>query len=785
MTSATTRCSDGASILSLRRALADDSAQDGRDFTSAYTAALDTWLDTLLGDAGEGVALVAVGSYGRGELCPGSDLDLVLVHRRRRDVTEIADRMWYPIWDAGLRLDHSVRTVGEALDAARQDLKVQLGLLDARVVAGDADLGAELARSARELWRRHAPRWLEPLEEQCRARHARSGEVAYLLEPDLKEGRGGQRDITVLRALAPLGVEACRRPGLLRAAATLLSVRVALHGHARRAEEHLFLEDQEAVATALGLRDAHALMARVATAGRTVTWVFDDAWRALKAPARRRFPRTAAVGPGIEVLDDEIVVSQTADPCHDDSLLLRVAEASAYFGCPIAGSAVERLREATPRMTRRWSDEARRAFVALLGAGDVSIALVEGLDQLGLWTRVIPEWAAVRSLPQRNAFHRYTVDRHLLETVARATRLVRRVARPDLLLVGALLHDLGKGFPGDHTDAGVELAAMLASRMGFPDHDVDVLVDMVRYHLLLPAVATSRDLDDEATITAVADAVGSVQLLELLHALVEADSVATGDTAWSPWKAELVQDLVHRVGGRFRGVPHHTVPLDPPEPSLTSRFDGTLTVDIEGDHVSVVAPDRQGLFATVVGVLALHGHNVRAGRARSSDDGIAVSAFDIEATREAADAGAIERDVNRALAGELALASRLADRAANERTLRRPTAAHPAQALVMFDSVGSPNATIVEVRAPDGIGVLYATTSVLAALGLDIRHAKVSTLGHEVIDTFYVVDSDGKKVVDEHLLENVEGAVLDALAKTEGPLPSEHSSMRQHPGDDP
>jgi [protein-PII] uridylyltransferase len=606
--------------------------------------------------------------------------------------------------------------------------------------------------------------------------------VAYLLEPDLKDGCGGQRDVTVLRSLELLGVPGTQRPDLKRAAATVLSVRVALQRAVGRAEERLFLEEQDQVAAALGDRDADALMYRVASAARTVTWVFEGAWRAVSARPRRRASSSIDVGPGIAVRDDEIVLTELAEPFTDDSLLLRVGGSSAYFGMPIASHTIERLIAATPRMTGTWTREAREAFVALLGAGNVAIDVVEALDQLGLWTRVIPEWAAVRCLPQRNAFHRFTVDRHLLETVARATRSIRLVVRPDLLLVGALLHDIGKGFPGDHTDAGIDVAEMLATRMGFPPDDVTTLVDMVRHHLLLPAVATSRDLHDDRTIAGVADAIGSVQLLELLHALVEADSIATGDTAWSPWKAELVNELVERVRARFGGPALEAVPLDEPEQSLLCRFDGSLAVEVTGRHVSVVAPDRPALFAVVVGVLALHGHSVRTARARSTDDDIAVSAFDVEVTRCEPDPQAIEHDVNGALDGDIQLEARLTDRATQAQALRRPSAAHPAQPVVMFDHAGSSNATIIEVRAPDGVGVLYRTTNALASLGLDIRHAKVSTLGHEVIDTFYVVGPDGKKIFDDDLLRDTEHAVLDALAPTEPARPT-FSVSRQHSGE--
>ncbi len=169
--------------------------------------------------------------------------------------------------------------------------------------------------------------------------------------------------------------------------------------------------------------------------------------------------------------------------------------------------------------------------------------MLESLDQRGLLVKVLPEWEPVRSRPQRNAYHRYTVDRHLWEAAANAAALADRVSRPDLLVVGALLHDLGKGYPGDHTEVGIELVGRIAPRMGFGRTDTEVLAQMVRHHLLLPDVATRRDLSDDVTIDAVAEAVGNARVLELLAALTEADSLATGPSAWGTWKSELVAEL--------------------------------------------------------------------------------------------------------------------------------------------------------------------------------------------------------------------------------------------------
>jgi [protein-PII] uridylyltransferase len=342
--------------------------------------------------------------------------------------------------------------------------------------------------------------------------------------------------------------------------------------------------------------------------------------------------------------------------------------------------------------------------------------------------------------------------------------LTRRVARPDLLLVGAWLHDLGKGFPGDHTEAGVELMCSIGKRMGFEPADVDLLGGMVRHHLLIPSVATSRDLGDPATARFVAQAVGSSALLELLDALTEADSLATGETAWTPWKAELVQQLVEQVAAVLSGRAHDPAPEvgSDGDAELVVRAAGGVLVEGSDNRLVVVAPDEPRLFSRIVGVLGLYGQDVRAARARSPEPGVALSEFDIVGVfGTPPDWGRFDADLRAALRGRLAMGARLRERADRYERLRRPTAARPPASRVVLDDSASA-ATIVEVRTADGIGVLFRITQALADLDLDICHAKVLTMGHEVVDTFYVVDDDGRKL-DAGELPEVERALLDVL----------------------
>lgn len=750
-----------------REALLARADLTGAPLRSALTALYDDWLSTLLGEPGPGVALVAVGSLGRQDPTSGSDLDLVLVHDNSHDVNALADRLWYPIWDTGIGLDHSVRTVEEAAGVARDDLKAALGLLDARFVAGDAVLAQQLISATRTGWRAGAAKRLPELRAVVAQRARTSGEVAYLLEPDLKEARGGLRDVHALYAIAV--AQLADQPGesVRTSYHVLLDVRGELHrktGSAgRRVVDRLLMQEQDGVAAALGYVDADALMAAVSGAARTIAFASDTTWRrvAAAAPKRRLLGLRGPAGLDRRPLaedvveqDGEVLLARDAIPAADPVLVLRVAEAAARAGLPIAPITLSRLRDC-PALPEPWPAQALDAFVGLLAAGSGAVPVFESLDQAGLLVRLLPEWETVRSKPQRNSYHRFTVDRHLIETAAGAAERTRRVARPDLLLLGALFHDIGKGLPGDHTEVGMRVVAGLGPRLGLPPADVETLVAMVRHHLLLPDVATRRDLEDPATARGVADAVGSVEVLELLHALTEADSAATGPAAWSAWKGQLITDLVRRTGALLTGAPAQPqAPLTPEQERLVTA--GQFALEAAGETVTVVAPDRPGLLSLATGVLALHRLDVRSASVFSRGT-TAVSVFEVSPRFGALpDWRLVRDDLRHTLDGSFPLAERLAAREAAY--ARRDAPVAPSTVRVVDDA--SETATVVEIRAPDEIGVLHRMTEVLGRHRLDVRSAHVSTLGADVVDAFYVVGPDGK-FIDEAARSSL---VTDLLA---------------------
>ncbi len=758
-----------------RAALLADRSLRGRSFADAWRAEVDAWLvgryaevtGTDPGGPTPGLALVAVGGYGRGDLAPASDLDLLLLHDRKVDPADAA-RIWYPIWDEGLKLGHSVRTVAGAVEFAADDLDTATSLLTIRPLAGDEALVDELEVAASEQWRKKARRSLGALRRSVLARQAQYGEVAFLLEPDLKEGRGGLRDVHALRwaeraraVLEPGDAEA-----LEAAEDVLFSARVELHRATGRASDQLSLQDQDAVAEALG-QTADELMADIARSARRVAWIADETWdragASLSTSPSLLGWRSRERAPGLVVRDGQVHLETSADPAAQPLLLLDAAVLAARKRARISRPALERFGARSPLPGNPWSIEERTRFVELLAEGHDAIPVIEALDHTELWERYLPEWTPVRNRPQRNAYHRFTVDRHLLEAAANAAGLVDRVDRPDLLLVGTLLHDIGKGRPGDHTEVGMELIAEIGPRLGFDAADTAVLVDLCRLHLLLPDVATRRDLSDPTTIAAVADEVGDRRRLALLAALTEADSLATGPAAWGRWKAELLGELVRRVDYHLDGGdPSVLSSTEFPDPDQRARMaEGRQVVEGADDLLTVIAADRRGLFSRVAGVLAIHGLQVRSADAASAD-GMAIEQFRVSSpTGTTIPWDRVVPQLDAAIAERLAIEARLADRVRTYRD-REPSVRLPPPT-VRFDDAASRVATVVEIHAPDRTGLLYRVTRTFADFGIDVTVAKVQTLGDVVVDAFYLQHPDGSLVTDPALRRELERAVLHAV----------------------
>ncbi len=751
----------------VRRRVLLEGSSPGVGRRRGLAALTDVWLREIWSDAcaatGTGPArtsLVAVGGYGRSELSPGSDLDLLILRTDRGDSSSaaaLADKVWYPIWDSGVSLDHSVRTFEEARRLAGSDLAVLLGLLDARTVAGEPTLAGRLRSSVLADWRAAARRRLPELRAAWDERGAKAGDLRHELEPDLKEGRGGLRDLVSLRAVAASWVADRPHRDVDAAVRRLADIRDALHQSTGRPGNVLVLQEQDRVAEALRLDDADALLRAVGGAASAVTNAADITWRralSASAPRRSRFinagsgraPVLRLLGAGLAEHDGEAVLTAQADLRSDPLVVLRLAARAARAGLPPSASSVDRLVGDSVPLPEPWPESARMLLLDLVGAGPPLVPVWEALDQAGLVGRLLPEWDHVRHRPQRNAVHRFSVDRHLLETAVCAAALVREVSRPDLLLLAALLHDIGKGSetPGQtHSEAGVPLAVAAAVRMGLPPEDVETLGLLVRHHLLLVETATRRDLDDPSTVALVAGAVEDPLRLELLDALTRADAAATGPAAWSDWKAGLVSDLVLRTREVLQGRAAAS-PAPPSPEALALLAERRLAVlaepaDSGAWTVTVAAPDRTGLFVAIAGVLALHRLSVRSAQIRTVE-GMAVDEWTVLPDRDHDPRPeSLRVDLVRALAGELDLTGRLTSR---DRSARPPPVPPP-RPRVDVRPEASDSSTVVEVRAADRPGLLHRLGRALALMAIDIRCARVVTMGAEAVDVFYLQDGEG------------------------------------------
>ena len=750
--------------------LLSEASKTGSVFCVDLTKRMDQFIEEIFKDAGapSEVTVCAVGGYGRKELCPGSDIDVLLIHDELFDISEVAEKIWYPLWDAGLKLGHQVGTQKEILNLAESNLETATSLLSARIIAGDKKVVDGLTEKAQDQWVARFHKYLKELGSTVEERYEKYGEVAFRLEPELKQGRGGLRDAHILQwmEIAEPILITSESKVLPEAVETLLSVRVELHRVTGKRSDRLLLELQDEVAEKLQYENADELMSSVANAARIITWAGDGVARRIErirqsTPVRKSLNklRNVEISPQFDLDRGRLGLTQEADTA-DPFLPLRAAVLASKFDAYLERVSLEKLAESETEIPQIWPEEARLLLTELLMSGNKAVSIIEDLDQYGLFSRLIPEWESCRSKPQRNAYHMFTVDRHLLETVSVAADLTNSVDRPDLLVLGALLHDIGKGYPGDHTEVGMGLVGNIAIRMGYENNDVELLVGMVEHHLLLPDVATRRDLDDDGTIKSVATSVKTLSLLSLLDALTEADSIATGPSAWSSWKAGLVRDLVARVQHVLSGgdVEEVIETIFPSEKQIDKMQSDEEIFSGDGFKFTVITKDRTGVFSKVAGVLALNGLDV-IGADAFSEAGRALSVFSVdEKSTDAPNWQEISQQVRLALDGRLALAARLGERSRVYSSVS--TNARPFDPKVEVDNSISDSATVLEISCPDGIGVLYRITRAFTELDLNIVRARVQTLGSDVVDAFYVLDANGEKIEDPDHLSEIELSVL-------------------------
>ncbi|GAB4260522.1 MAG: [protein-PII] uridylyltransferase [Deferrisomatales bacterium] len=802
---------------------------------------------------GQGTALVALGGYGRAELSPYSDLDLLVLHGGRRDLAPLVEGLLYPLWDSGVDVQCVARTVEENLEVARADVRSRTSLLESRFLTGDAEVARRFEEVVirGEIFVRRPQAFIEAKLEEMDARHRRYGDTVYLLQPNVKEGEGGLRDIQtalwvamirfqargVGALLAQGGLPSEEIRGLLEAQDFLLRVRNHLHFLAGRREDRLSYEYQDQAAPFFGFEDAgeipgveRFLQAFYACANRATLLTRTVLRRAAPPPLARR-PPARAVAPGVRLEAGELHLDAAAVD-RRPLLLLQAFEAAQAHDAELSPQALAVVRERLDLVDDRFrrDPEAVATFLRILkNPRRVATTLIR-MHEAGLLGRFVPEFGRIFCRVQRDLYHIYPVDVHSLFAVQELRRLargeyeqefplltalIRELERPDILYLAALLHDVGKGAGGRHDEKGAQMALAVGTRMGLEPRDVDYLVFLVQNHLILSLTAQGRDLHDEELIQGFASRVGDPEALKMLYLLTVADIRAVGPGAWTGWKNLLLRELyekalhvletggpprglaaerarevrrqlqeaaAHLPGGEleafFAGIDDPRYLLAHPVETLVRHLEAfsrrrehpvveLRPVPEEGyTEVLLVTRDRPGLFAHVAGLMAAHRINILSAVLNTRTDDWVVDVFHVGPPRGDPEIPPARwrrwrEDLISVLSGRLEL-----DRVVG-RKLRRPPGLRRPQpwvgVRVHVDNRASRRFTVVDLQAPDRLGLLYDVSRTFTGQGVSIRLAKIATNIEQVADSFYVERVGGGKIEDPEAIARLEAALRAAV----------------------
>ncbi|WP_298158919.1 [protein-PII] uridylyltransferase [Brevundimonas sp.] len=771
----------------------------------------------------EKLSLIAVGGYGRGVLAPFSDLDLVFLRpwKTTARTETVAEFMLYVLWDLGLKVGSSARSVDEALSLARSDMTIRTALLEARPLAGDDRLTEDFLWRFRGMVTNADPRpFIAAKMEERETRHSRTGAVRYRVEPNIKDGKGGLRDLNTLfwiaRSLAPespLGARVLdelltprERRTFEEAFDFLWRVRAHLHLAAGRAEEKLTFDLQPEVARRMGWRGrgdepaVERFMRRYFLVARDVGALTRAMSATLEARQQKKTMSLSRLIPGRKrnlgvegFIEDGGRLSVTGpevfagDPVKLLTLFV-CADQHDLDVHPHAFSAVTRsLALVTPRLRR--DPRATAALLHVLAHGQRPYRALTIMNEAGLLGRFLPEWGRIVGQTQFNMYHAYTVDEHTLQAIGiindiqrgklkddhpLATEVIHLIADPEALMLAMLLHDVGKGGERGQLEDGAIAARRACERLGVDPRRIEIVVWLVRHHLALSDYAQKRDISDPATVQAFAELVGDPERLRMLLVLTVADIRAVGPGVWNSWKGQLMRSLYAAVEALFRGEDIQTVdPLAEHADLVARALEGGAAVEArtcvagrieETTEIALAARDRPGLFADLAAVLAAAGADVTGARVATAADGTVLDVFQVQ---DGADQpyGQAEPRRLKSLIAALEAAAR------GETPVQPPAmprssprrAVFDVRPVVMIDNAASADATVIEVSGADRPGLLAELSRTLSDHDLSIRSAHVAGFGERAVDSFYVTDRSGRKLKSDGLLDDVHAALEAVL----------------------
>jgi [protein-PII] uridylyltransferase len=801
------------------------------------------------------VALVPHGGYGRRDVAPYSDVDLMILYAEeaRAEVIPLAERLTRDIFDAGLDLGQSVRSPMEACVLAIGDAATWTSLVESRLLTGSTALYEEFTKLFEQSSRRRVRKLLPEIEKARNTERAQFGETVYLLEPNIKRSPGGLRDLQLLRwiGFARYGTadtDSLQLKGILPAGDTrktreaydrLLQIRNEMHFFAGKHADVLDRAEQLRLAEHFGWRGQAGMLPveefmrdyfRMTNAVYHIGQRFlasarpTSRWSSILTPLlSHQVERDFHVGPRYISATRRGLEKLKKNPTE----VLRLTDLANLYNKAIAPATLETIRHHAPEMSDQVSPETAQRFLSLLSSPARLGQMLRYLHEVGVLEKIIPEFSHARSLLQFNEYHKYTVDEHSFRSVeecirqaAQPTSIGRAAARikeKRVLHLALLIHDLGKGYPGDHSDVGREIAARVAERLYLSEHDTEALKFLVHKHLVMSHLAFRRNTSDPQLILKFASEVGSPELLRMLYVLTAADFAAVGPGVWNDWKAEVLSDLYRRVmqhltgddsatasevrvekrrhdvrlklgstsdaawyDAQLQALPvallqstpperlaedlHKLHRLTPGEVTAQGRWlPETQTVEFTVGTHEDVAP---GIFHRLTGALTSKGLSILSAEIYTLAEGLVLDRFFVQDGDYAG-----EPPASRLEEVERALVKALRSPSDNLPSFRRvwgagANAGRVASGLptrVHTDITTSERYTIVDVFAADCTGLLYTITHGLFQLGLSVCVAKIGTYLDQVVDVFYVTDHAGAKVTDPARLHAIEQELLSAI----------------------
>lgn len=834
--------------------IGDDLLLDNCRMVDEYI--INNYKETELPECNGKIALVALGGYGRKELFPFSDVDLMILYhpKLKKQIAGVTDAVLYPLWDTGLEVGHGVRTVAESISHAREDYFFLVALLDARLIHGSQELFDELLKGYRKRYvDGHREKFVEKMKAYRESRRERFGSHSYLLEPHIKEGRGGMRDIQAMMWTARVvfglnTLDDIQLAGLLleeekkefvEARNTLVRLRCHLHFISNRKNDQLYFEYQEDAAKAFnyqsseGVRGVELFMRDIYGALQTISVTgdlfFDHVDEVLGLAGKWKGGADKVIESGIEIRSGRVhLTASRSQLLAKPQTLVRVFLAMARTGLPMHHRTRKIISGFVDLITDKERTSPRFAktfFTLLFEAKDIAMVL-ETMLETGVLTACIPEFSKITTLAQHDLYHIYTVDRHSLQAVVElhalvtsGTPAVEGVKDLKILYLAALLHDIGKGSGRDHSIEGATLAGEIGQRFCFTEKECSTLRFLIRHHLFIPENALRRDLNDAIFIKRCADKIGSINRLSMLYLLSVADSKATGPSAWSDWKASLMEELYLKVypyldHGRHevhdvtaheeQGVEwlreqirvqlkgNRDLKIDPE--TLSADYILTFSPEVIAGHVLtlrdnfqrirqksliiadeteerwsllIMTKDRPGLLAKICGVMALNNLSVVKAQIFTWQDGTVVDVIDVRSTNGLSfaeiDWQALNEQLDLAIEHRMGLSHRLYSKLSSTYGRRSKTVGDVASKIII-DNESSDKYSVIEVYAADLPAQLYHITQAMADFGLNIHKAYIATEVEQLIDVFYVLDSKGQKLVDKDFVKEVTEGILHFIS---------------------